>query len=77
MAEKKLVRVIEVFMVAVPKSDKSGRPAIVVAAGDIYASDDPLVKRYPEKFEPVDGKVERATANPGEVRAVSVPKSDD
>ena len=51
---KKLVRVVEAFMMAVPKGDKTGRPAVVISAGEIYYDDDKLVKKYPHLFGPVD-----------------------
>ena len=45
----------------------------VVAEGDVFSDTDPVVKGREEFFEPVDvfvERVERATANPGEVREV-------
>jgi len=45
----------------------------VVAEGDVFSDTDPVVKGREAFFEPVDGfvdRVERATANPGEVRDV-------
>lgn len=49
-------------------------PAGFVAAGDIYEAEHPIVKKHPERFEPLKvhraGKppVEQATAAPGEKR---------
>ena len=45
----------------------------VIAEGDVFSDDDPVVKGREAFFEPVDvfvERVERATANPGEVRDV-------
>lgn len=52
-----------------------GSASIVVVKGDLYAGDDPLVKKHPSLFGPVTVKrsgpadrVEQATAAPGEKR---------
>jgi hypothetical protein len=51
-----------------------------VGKGDLFASDDPLVKKYPDLFGPVSVRlsglssepvIERATAAPGEKRGGS------
>jgi hypothetical protein len=47
---------------------------VAVTKGDVYDVTDPLVKRYPGKFDPVRSKVEEATAVPGQTRKVSIPK---
>jgi hypothetical protein len=46
-----------------------GRP-VMVRAGQIFDSSDPVVEGREHLFEDVDGLVERSTANPGERRFV-------
>jgi hypothetical protein len=49
-----------------------GRPGRPVLRGDLFRSDDPLVRKHPELFVDVNeelGIVERATRNPGQKRA--------
>lgn len=45
-----------------------------VRQGDLYRSDDPIVRKYPNQFEDVlallDINVEKATRNPGQKRSV-------
>lgn len=44
----------------------------LIVGDQLYRSDDPIVKRFPDQFEDVDdslGIVEKATRNPGEKRA--------
>lgn len=52
------------------------RGVLVVRGETILPGSDVLVKKYPQFFEPVDDVVERATAGPGEKRAVSIPDDD-
>lgn len=56
----------------------NGRPWLVLGPSDILNADDPLVREFPDFFEPVaatwrsvpDSPAEQTTANPGELRAV-------
>lgn len=63
------------FVVA-KTSFQINRYGAAVVAGDVYRSDDPIVKAHPGKFESAsdqDERLERATAAPGERRNVEVP----
>jgi hypothetical protein len=69
--------------------DKNGRVPFSVGAGDLFAADDEVVRRYPNNFRPVryrdSAEVRRplaahpgagdetATAGPGERRSLSRP----
>jgi hypothetical protein len=51
-----------------------GPAALTVIKGDLFAADDPIVKKYPTLFGPpalrrsVEPRIEQATAAPGEKR---------
>jgi hypothetical protein len=52
-----------------------GGAALTVIEGDLFAADDPIVKKHPKLFGPValrrsvpEQRVEQATAGPGEKR---------
>lgn len=64
---KKYVRCTGGFVLPVSKDWPRGR---VVKAGGVYDASDPVVKGYPDLFEPVEDAVERATQAPGEKRIV-------
>lgn len=42
----------------------------VVKGGEVVAADDPVVRGREALFEPLDGVVEQATRNPGEMRVL-------
>lgn len=52
----------------------------VVRRGQTYSADDPLVRRYPERFRSLgrdqERQVEQATAAPGETRRVQIPEPE-
>jgi hypothetical protein len=52
-----------------------GPGSLTVIRGDLFAADDPIVKKHPEMFGPpalrrsgVEPRIEQATAAPGEKR---------
>jgi hypothetical protein len=52
-----------------------GKAEITIRKGDLFASDDPIVRKHPKLFGPVEvrrtgpaPRVEQATAAPGEKR---------
>lgn len=49
-------------------ANPNGGQARLIAAGDLVAEDDPVVRAAPGVFRPVDELVEQATAAPGEKR---------
>lgn len=48
----------------------------VVRRGQTFPDDDPLVRKYPERFKAL-GQVEQATAAPSETRRVRIPTPED
>lgn len=78
MAEKKTVRATTSFVAARAKTKgEAGLPGTVIPEGTLLPATDPIVKRHPELFQPVEDYVESATANPGEARAVTPPKKGE
>ena len=76
MAEQKYVRAVTSFIVARPAKSKTNfGPGTVVHEGDVVLSTDPIVKGREALFMPFSEYVERATANPGEARTVTIPES--
>ena len=65
-----LLRAVTSFRLASPKKKPGERRFI--AEGEIVDSDDPAVKGREHLFAPLT--VEKATANPGELRTVRIPK---
>lgn len=68
-AEPRIVRALASFVGAVGGAD------IDIRAGDLFAGDDPVVKKWPDSFGPVvvrvsapGPRIEQATAGPGEKR---------
>ena len=50
-----------------------GKTIVTVRTGDLFSSDDPAVKKWPQHFRPVSvrssgARIEQATAAPGEKR---------
>jgi hypothetical protein len=45
-----------------------------IRRGDVVAGDDPILKTHAAQFQPVDSLIEKATAWPGERRAVRFPE---
>ena len=49
----------------------------VVRRGDTLPDDDPLVRKYPNRFKALGRQVEQATSAPGETRRVRIPTPDE